>query len=146
MTVKVTLEWYSKVDAQLEQIPIELRGKALKSGLRKAGQQVVKRAKQLVPGPGYPGDKPALKPLRETLRTEVKEYANAIVAISGPKWPEGAHGHLVEESHQHFSHGKATGVMTEAQPFIEPAAKDTRELQDKSVRDGVAKAIKKALK
>jgi hypothetical protein len=64
--------------------------------LAAASKVVVKRARELVPKPGYAGDKPGLKPLRETIGHTVKTYGQIFVAIIGPQRPAGAHGHLVE--------------------------------------------------
>lgn len=140
----IKLENFEKVDRQLGQLAIEIRGRALQSGLRTAGRVVVKRAKQLVPPPGYPGDKPDLKPLRDTIGVELRNYATVAVAVIGPKRPAGAHGHLVEESHRHFSRGRETGIFTEPHPFMGPAAEETKHQQQAAVIDGIIKAGQRA--
>lgn len=140
----VKIENFELVERQLMQLPIEMRGKVLRAALRKAGKLVVDRAKQLVPPPGYPGDKPEYKPLRDSLAVETRGYTNALVAIVGAKRPAGTHGHLVEESHRHFSHGVPTGVMTEPTPFIGPAAEQTAGQQQITLIDGIKKAVAKA--
>ena len=145
MEETVTITGAEKIDEDLARIPLELRGTTIRAGLRRAGAMVVRRARQLVPQPGYPGDKPEFKPLRETIATEVKVYANAAVAIVGPKSPAGAHGHLVESSHAHYAHGQPTGVRTKPTPFIEPAARETKLRQMAAVREGVKQAVQKAI-
>lgn len=40
-----------------------------------------------------------------------------IGVVVGPRWPEGAHGHLVEFGHEIVSHGKRTGQRTRPIPF-----------------------------
>lgn len=65
--------------------------------MRKACNVVSRRAKELCPGPGYPGDKKDLKPLRDTIGSVVKSYGpDVTVGIVGPQYPAGAHGHLIE--------------------------------------------------
>jgi len=133
------------IEADLSRIPLELRGTAMRSGLRAAGTLVVRRAKQLVPQPGYPGDKPEFKPLRDTLGVEVRAYENAMVAVVGPKRPAGSHGHLVEYSHMHYAHGQPTGIRTKATPFIGPAVKETKLRQMAAVQRVVKRAVEKAI-
>lgn len=135
---------FEEVDRELAAIPIELRGPIMTTALRKGAQVVIRRAKPLVPPPGYPGDKPDLKPLRETLGVVTRTYRTVVMALAGPRWPAGAHGHLVEQSHRHFAHGEFTGEMTEAKPFIEPASESTRSQQDMIVRRAADQAIQKA--
>lgn len=94
--ISIAIENFPEVDKQLAQLPLELRATALRAGLNAAGQVVINRAKELVPKPGYPGDKPEYKPLRDTIGKLVKVYGDIWVAIVGPQRPAGAHGHLVE--------------------------------------------------
>lgn len=146
MSVRIEITNFAEADRQLASIPIELRGPAIKQGLRSAGVLVVEQARRYVPPPGYYGDKPQFKPLRDTIAVEVKGYSRATVAIIGPKRPAGSHGNLVEESHRHFSHGKPTGIMTEATPFMAMAAEDTTYAQTRAIRAGIGKALRHAMR
>ena len=151
---RVTLTGFEKALSVMSDLPLEMRGPAIKAALRKAGQVVARRAKQLVPPPGYPGDKPEFKPLRDTLGVEVKGYESATVAIVGPKRPAGAHGHLVEGADsegqnidvRHHSRGQPTGTVLVKQPFVGPAAKQTEGAQRTAIEEGIRKATEKALR
>lgn len=105
--VQVSIKNWANIDSQLSQLPIAVRGTELEKAIRKGIGMVSKRAKQLVPPPGYPGDKPGLKPLRETLGTVLRRYKNGMIiaGVAGPEYPAGAHGHLVE-------HGTAPHAIT----------------------------------
>ena len=118
----------------------ELVSRETRKALRRAGAVVVRRAKQLVPPPGYPGDKPELKPLRDTIGVEVKQGRRALYAVVGPKRPAGSHGHLVEgtTSVRHFARGKPTGVILKKTPFLEPASKQTFSKQ----REAISKILR----
>ena len=111
--------------------------KQQRKALRKMGTVVMNAARKLVPQPGYPGDKPEFKPLRDTIGVEVKD-GEQIYAVIGPERPAGAHGHLVEYGHRIVKHdGEDTGKMAEPHPFMEPAARDTRSQQDAIARQAI---------
>lgn len=134
----------------LSQIPIEMRGKALKSAVTEAGKLVIKRAKQYVPR-GDKRHKPELKPLWKTLGQNIKAYNNDALwmAIVGPKRPGGAHGHLIEGGHDVVVNrgprkGKSplTGsARVEGKEFMAPAVDQTLKAQDKIVMATLRKAI-----
>lgn len=164
-TVKV--EGFAEAERHLERLPLELRGPVVKAGLRAAGNAVVRRAKQLCPPPGYPGDKPGLKALVDTLGTEIREYSGATVAVVGPKRPAGSHGWVVEHGHRIAVGGtlthagrktppksKRTGKAGEGtvagtvagRPFMEPASLETRPVQSQLVLTAIKKATEKSLR
>ena len=141
----VKLEGFDAVDRAFSKIPIEIRGSSLKAGLRKGGNKVKSRAKQLVPPPGYPGDKPELEALKDTISVEIRDYDNAMVAVTGPKRPAGHHGHLVEHGHMIVTHdGTNTGQAATPHPFLEPAAQQTKHEQRSAIVDGIKAAVRKA--
>ena len=144
----VTISGFAKADKQLAQLPLEMRGKAITAAIRKALKIHNKRAKELIPPPGYPGDKPEFTPLRETLITMIKQNEEGTLGIAGSRRGKGggSHSHLVQESHRHFSHGRDTGVMTKATPYNEISAKDTKLRQRAAVIEGIKKASAKAIK
>jgi hypothetical protein len=97
----------AQVDKELAGLGMLSRMPAIKKGLRNAGNVVRKRVQETLPKPGYPGDKPGLKPLRDTVATKVKEYpTGAVVAIVGYEWGAGSHGHNVEHGHRIAVGGK----------------------------------------
>ena len=91
MTASVQLSGFAEVDKQLAQLPIELRGKSLKDAMKKAAKVIADRARVLVPPPGYPGDKPGFKPLRDTI---VARDSSARDTTSGLVRAAGRHTHL----------------------------------------------------
>lgn len=88
--------YLEQLDKRLEQARIS--NQATRSVLRKELNKVKATSKQLVPKPGYPGDKPDLKPLRDTITVGIRSYEENAVwyGVVGPQYPAGAHGHLVE--------------------------------------------------
>ena len=118
------------IEKTLLNMPILLRQKSLKKGLRKGGNEMAKAMRPLIPPPGYPGDKPGLMPLNKTVRVVVREYDGAVVAVVGPKWPEGAHGHLVDRGH-----AVAGGGISRTQPvrFLKQAFDVSKRQQNAAV-------------
>lgn len=88
-------------DALLRAIDQHARGRAMTKVLKDAGNVLIKQLKEVLPKPGYPGDKPDLKPLRDTVASKVKNYQGGFykVLIVGYEWPVGNHGNLVEKGH-----------------------------------------------
>lgn len=128
-----------ETDKLLGQIPIELRSKTLKKALRKAGQVVAREARRLAPKPGYPGDKPGKKPLKNTIRVKIADYGQTQAAFVGPSYPDGAHGHLVEYGHDKVLWGERTGEYVRGKPFMRPSA-DSTEAQQREAIIGTLKA------
>lgn len=140
-SVHVSVEWPDEANQILQDLPSADRFLGLKKALKKAAKIVEKRAKQLCPKPEYPGDKPGLKPLRDTISTVERGYSHAIVIVVGPAYPAGAHGHLVEYGHRMVivgvnaevvqSYGAKRVVTTSTTrvppyPFMRPAAFETQ--------------------
>lgn len=162
--ITLKLENFEAVDKQLGKLPLEVRHVAMPRALRAASSVVVKRAKELVPQPGYPGDKPGLKALRDTIGYVVKIYGQISVAVIGPQRPAGAHGHLVEGgTTPHEIRPKKKKVLAKdvasdedifgrlvkhpgakATPFLKPAAQDTQQAQQQAITDSIDKAIQTA--
>ncbi len=131
--IEVKIEWPDEANTLLEEFPTTSRMLGLKKGFRAAAEIVQKRAKELCPAPGYPGDKPGLKPLRDTIGIAVREYSHALVVLVGPQYPAGAHGHLVEFGHNMVLWGERTDEKVPPKPFMRPAAFETRELQTQAI-------------
>jgi len=134
--VKINESEFTAANALLAKVDKQLRGKAVEESLHRAAQVVVDAAKVEVPQPGYPGDKPGLKPLRDTISHEVRSYSSGtFVAIVGAQWPAGAHAMLVEKGHEiwlpspPYTAGASTvntGRRTEADPWLERASDNTQ--------------------
>ena len=137
----------------LEKLPILERGTSLLKVVRRAAKVTQDRARAIAPKPGYPGDKPGLKALNKTITTVAREYDRSggatYLAVVGPSWPDGAHGHLVEDGHRVIvSRGPRRGQppesgksFTDAQPFLESAAIETRSQVNSTIAVLVGKAI-----
>ncbi len=101
--VKVEVHGLERIEEQLRRLTLMVRGQALDKALRRGGKLIVQRAKELVPvgdRKRYSQARKAKKRLKETIGIAVREYANARVAVVGPQYPAGAHGHLVEHGHR----------------------------------------------
>ncbi|MGV3483450.1 MAG: HK97 gp10 family phage protein [Planctomycetaceae bacterium] len=129
----------------LDQLTAEVKGRAMTSAVRSAGNIVVSDAKTRIQAPNYPGDKPGKVPLSESIIVAVREYENYTVAFVGASWPEGAHGHLVEFGHlQKLSDGSVMNVPP--YPWLRPAAEATRAQQRKVIESRLKSAVRRASK
>ena len=128
MTVEINEAEWANAHRLLDAVDRSVRKAATEEALKKASEVVVHAAKREVPQPGYPGDDPSKKPLRDTIAFVVREYeqTGTFVAVIGPQYPAGAHAHLVHEGHDiwlpspPFTEGADTintGRRTEPDPF-----------------------------
>lgn len=122
----------ANADSLVERIEAKLRAGALSKAAQAAGELVENDARPRITAPGYKGDKAGLKPLQDSLDTVVREYRTAVVAIVGTKFPEGAHGHLVEFGHELVKNGIVIGHVP-PHPFLRPAIETTTEAQQQVV-------------
>ena len=76
------------------------------------------------------------------MRIKVKEYGTIVLAMIGPKYPEGAHAHLLEFGGNRVFWGKQVG-SDEPEPFMRPAADETKPQQKKAMVDKVKKEWRK---
>ena len=145
MTIELKIddsEWL-KAEALLQRVDRELRQEAVEESLEKASKIVEEEAKRQAPPPGYPGDKPRKKPLRDTISHKIEKYQSGnIVSIVGPQYPAGAHAHLVHEGHEiwvpkpPFTEGadtERTGQRTQPDKFLERAADNTQAAQAQAI-------------
>lgn len=113
---------WSAADRELAKLEQTVRGPAIGTAMRKVASDINKQTKAILPKPGYPGDKPELIPLRETLKIKTKNYQGGTVkvVITGYSYPAGAHGHLLEGGHDLVKGGeKGSGgqVVGQVQPY-----------------------------
>jgi hypothetical protein len=135
--VKFALDYFADFDitAYLEGLEDTAIIPAVESALKPAGRIFAKAITAAAPSPGYPGDKPNRKPLKESIAYKIKSYRSrrkgqrgrrgkksgiSFLAVGG-KWPEGAHAHLVERGHVMIARNYIGYVR--AYPFLQPAAK-----------------------
>ncbi|TWU19561.1 HK97 gp10 family phage protein [Allorhodopirellula heiligendammensis] len=116
----------------VERIEANLRAGALTKAAKAAGQIVVDDAKPRVTAPGYKGDKAGLPALRDSIVVVVRDYPTITLAIVGAAWPDGAHGHLVENGHlQKLKDG--TTMHVPPHPWLRPAVDATQAAQQNAV-------------
>lgn len=145
VTLKISKEEFERIDKQLAGLPMLSRMPAIKKGLRARGKVVEKRLKQTLPPPGYPGDKPGLKPLRDTTATKVKEYPRgAVVAIVGFESGAGSHGHFVEEGHRMVTRSGKTVGFVPGGHYLAHAVAATESEQSSAMESVIAEAIAEA--
>ena len=95
MKIAATVKASPRAMSLLERLPdIMTRGPVLANALR-AGLSITLREAQSLTPRGDPHDKPGNKPLADTEAIVVRKYDTAVVALVGPQYPAGAHGHLV---------------------------------------------------
>lgn len=143
LTIKTTIQEDRDTFALLERVEIGLRGKFASKARKKAGNIAAARMRDLAPKPGYPGDKPGFKPLNETIRVVDREAKQA--TFIGPKYPEGAHGHLVELGHEEVLWGIRTGRRVPPYPFARPAVDSTIEQQQQAMAQSIQADVTEAL-
>ena len=161
ITVDVFSEGWDDAAVLLEKIPLLVRGKELESSIRKGLGLVRTRARQLVPQPGYPGDKPGLKALKDTIGVVLRRYRGGalIAGIVGPEYPAGAHGHLVEAgtkphrvttrnakalvSSDTFFGAAVNHPGADPRPFMEPAYQEVKPRIEPLIISSLQKAIVK---
>lgn len=109
---------FDRIDQVLAAIETNVRGSAMDKGLRAIGRHVKQQTVAVLPKPGYErftrtkgepySDKDGPKPLGQTIKTKIVNYAGGLVkvAIIGYEWPAGAHGHIVETGHDMVVGGK----------------------------------------
>lgn len=144
-------------DQLLAKLDIAVRGKTLNDALRKVGNQIKQQTQAILPKPGYPGDKPDMKPLRDTLRVKVKEFRSGEVKVMvlGYKYSRppaqgegGNHGHLLEHGHDIVKGGpkrKGGRVVGQvpAHEYMVRIVETTRTQQQSTLITAITSALKK---
>lgn len=111
---------YDELLKMLDRIDTTLSRRLLRECVTAAANVVAARARQLCPVGEH--HKPGAKPLRDTIGIVVREYGDErTLAMIGPEYPAGAHGHLVKYGHRVAS----TGTQTQPRPFVRPAFDQT---------------------
>lgn len=138
-----------RLDRVLSQIAIELRARELEKATRKGGNVIARAMRRKAPKPGYPGDKPDLKPLKNTIGVVIRRYGRRfvrLVAMIGPQYPAGAHGHLVEFGHEEVLFGERTGRRVPPHPFARPAFDESRQKAMNEIIRALIRFIRKQRK
>lgn len=144
-----------ELERLLKQLPIELRAKSLGQAARAGAGAVRTRARKLVPR-GDTRHNPGAPSLHDTISVAVRYYDNdrRAVGVVGPKYPQGAHGHLVEDGHDvKVSRGPRKGqaplsgtARVPGKEFLAPAVDQTKVQQKQAVVTKLQELIEKAEK
>ena len=146
MKISVSLPDLDLIDQELANVDLQLRTTALKKALRRGGNVVANRARQLAPRSKQTGtseqwsaktaaSRAGVKPLAETIGVVVRDYGQPLVLLVGPEYPAGALAHLIEYGHAEYLYGVATGRRVPPKPFLRPAADETEEQVHSTIVD-----------
>jgi hypothetical protein len=148
-SIEIDKSTWDAADALLAKIDVAVRGKTVDKGLRKIGNQVKSQTKSILPKPGYPGDKPGLKPLRETLKVKVVNYRDGAVKVmvvgytySRTKGEGGNHGHLLEGGHKKVLWGRRTDEMVQPYEYMIQVVETNKAQHQVNFVATVAQAVK----
>lgn len=148
--IKIEVDKRAELEATklLEQIDDLVRGPAITGTLRNMGNAIKRDVREVLPKPGYPGDKEEYKPLRDSLSVRIKQYDRAgkiiRVMVVGYRWPQGAHGQPLEAGHIIANqHGVHDGFV-EPRPFLEDTVQSSQERQSQMLIEGARKMLAKA--
>lgn len=131
------LDGWDELARQLDRVDDRLTQRAKLEAVKAAGEVVAARARDLCPR----GDT-ADKPLRDTIAVEVRDYDQRALAVIGPQYPAGAHGHLVEDGHEIVTRdGKRTGRRARPRPFVRPAFDETKDQQQAAMQAVVTRTL-----
>lgn len=124
-SIEIDKSTWDAADKLLSKVDMAVRGKAVDQGLRKIGNSVKSQTRSILPKPGYPGDKPGLRPLRETLKVKIINYKDGAVKVmvvgytySRTPGQGGNHGHLLEGGHKKVLWGRRTDEMVQPYEYI----------------------------
>lgn len=146
MPARLVIE--DSLEEVLEKLPLAAREKEVQRALRAGAKLAKDRAAQLAPVPGYKGDKPGKTPLRDTMTIATRSYQGGGVQFVGvgPRWPDGAHGHLVEFGHEIVTkkpNQVRTGARVPGKEFVAPAIDQTIDQQTQKIDASLLRAIKR---
>ena len=131
----------------LDNIEEMVRGPAITTVLRGIGNQIKSDVRAVLPKPGYPGDKPGFKPLRDTMLVKVKNYSGGAtkVLVTGYAWPAGAHGQPLEAGHEKYLWGEhIEGSPVDPHPYMAEVVAAGQVQYDRTLIEGARKALEKA--
>jgi hypothetical protein len=142
------------MDAMLSKLAGEMKLKGIESGLKHVGQMVIAEAQQRVPRSSQTGTKKKWSrsyrerykkstPLHTQFVLKPKEYrgGKVLAVVVRVKYPQGAHGHLVEFGHRSVLWGRRTGGMVQGKRFMLPAIEASRVRADAAFKSGLEAAI-----
>lgn len=141
-------------DDVLGKLAAQVKISIQQSGLENVGRMVIQEAQQRVPRSSVTGTKKKWSqsyrkrysrstPLHTQFITKHKAYrgGKVLAMVVRVKYPQGAHGHLVEFGHKSVLWGRRTGAVIQGKRFMLPAIEAVRERADAAFKRGVEAAI-----
>lgn len=113
--------------AAFESLKSNVQSRTMHAGMRAASEPILDSAKAILAsqlsGNPYREKGKLVGNLLRSLAVKTKKYASSVfLAVIGPQWPEGAHGHLFEFGTRARTTGKdAYRGIVPARPFLRPA-------------------------
>jgi hypothetical protein len=148
-SIAIDKSTWDAADKLLAKIEASVRGKTVDQGLRKIGNQIKSQTRSILPKPGYPGDKPGLKPLRETLKVKVVNYKGGVVKVmivgytySRTPGVGGNHGHLLEGGHKKVLWGRRTEEMVQPYEYMIQVVENNKPQHQANLLITIQKAVK----
>jgi hypothetical protein len=138
--IRTQLDEMPEAAELIDRIEALSRSEAIRKAAKQAGEIVAADARPRITPPGYPGDKPDKKPLRDSIRVVVREYPGVTLMLIGASYPHGSHGHLVEYGHIQTLKDGST-IQVAPRPWLRPAVESTRDAQRAAVLEGLRKAV-----
>ena len=149
MTATITGD--KQLDLFFRQVTPKLQRGALRKGVRAGGSALVKEIRRNIDtmvGKNRQSVRFDSRGKRTSLRRSIgqrawsKPRAGIIGTVVGPRFPEGAHGHLIEFGHEVVSHGRRTGVRTQPIPFQRKAQRTASAAIVAAVRAKMQQALR----
>lgn len=149
--VRMKVENDRLLEKLLRSLPAQIERRITRRAVRAGGAVILKAAKAQAPRGQKRGEKKPgnlRRSMTQSRGLRIRKYPRGrrtkYIAVAGPGWPLGAHGHLVEagtESRETKT-GANRGVMP-ATPFMEPAFKAKRAQAQKKVTDTLWQGIER---
>ena len=132
MTARMTGD--RELDRFFAGLPDKLQRGAIRKGVRAGGSAMIKEVRQNIGRMLRPGRQRHNSAGKKTsLKRSVGQrpwslpHRGIIGSVVGPRWPEGAHGHLVEFGHRIVTrHGRDTGHRARPIPYQRSAQRSAR--------------------
>jgi len=134
----LNFDGFDELQAELDRVEAGLQKQVTRAVVEAMAEVVEDRAIDLCPE-GDPAHNPDAVPLKETIKTEVRDYGDKQLALIGPEYVKGRkgdahHGHLVEDGHDVVRDGKVVG-RAEPNPFMRRAFDETQGQQKAAAVD-----------
>lgn len=142
------------MDAMLSRLAGEMKLQGIERGLKHVAEMIIAEAQQRVPRSSQTGTKKKWSksyrqryrkstPLHTQFIFKPKSYkaGKVLAVVVKVKYPQGAHGHLVEFGHRSVLWGRRTGAMVAGKRFMLPAIEASRSKADTAFKAGLEAAI-----